>query len=63
MSPLEARYRRLLACYPRDHRARHQEEMLGVLLAAARPGRRHPDLAELADLLRGALRMHARRGR
>lgn len=56
MSPLETRY-------PRDHRARHQEEMLGVLLAAARPGRRHPDLAELADLLRGALRMHARRGR
>ncbi|GAA3215745.1 hypothetical protein [Nonomuraea helvata] len=61
MSPLEARYRRLLACYPRDHRARHEEEMIGVLLAGARPGQIRPHPADAADLLWGALRVHARR--
>ncbi|MEV0236940.1 hypothetical protein [Nonomuraea sp. NPDC050786] len=61
MSPLEARYRRLLACYPRDHRARHEEEMIGVLLAGARPGQTRPYPADVADLLWGALRVHARR--
>ncbi|XVQ87814.1 hypothetical protein ACQP2K_10455 [Microbispora siamensis] len=61
MSPLEARYRCLLACYPRDHLARHGEEMIGVLLAGARPGQTRPHLAEVADLLWGALRVHARR--
>ncbi|MEV4471813.1 hypothetical protein ACFFR3_17785 [Nonomuraea salmonea] len=61
MSPLEARYRRLLACYPHDHRARHEAEMVGVLLAGARPGQTRPDLADVADLLRGAVRVHVRR--
>ncbi|MFI6317804.1 hypothetical protein ACIBG8_09820 [Nonomuraea sp. NPDC050556] len=61
MNPLEARYRRLLACYPRDHRARHEEEMIGVLLAGARPGRTRPRPAEAADLVWGALRVHGRR--
>ncbi|MFG1685342.1 hypothetical protein ACGFNP_34635 [Nonomuraea sp. NPDC049269] len=61
MSPLEARYRRLLACYPRDHRARHEEEMISVLLAGARPGQTRPDPADMADLLWGALRVHGRR--
>ncbi|RSM95230.1 hypothetical protein DMB42_49780 [Nonomuraea sp. WAC 01424] len=61
MSPLESRYRRLLACYPRDHRARHEAEMMGVLQAGARPGQTHPDLADVADLLWGAARVHARR--
>ncbi|GAA3811560.1 hypothetical protein GCM10022226_35160 [Sphaerisporangium flaviroseum] len=61
MSPLEARYRRLLACYPRDHRARHEAEMMGVLQAGARPGQTRPDLADVADLLRGAARVHTRR--
>ncbi|MGI5290920.1 hypothetical protein ACQEVF_47460 [Nonomuraea polychroma] len=61
MSPLETRYRRLLACYPRDHRARHEAEMMGVLQAGARPGQTRPDLADVADLLRGAARVHARR--
>ncbi|MEV4063469.1 hypothetical protein [Nonomuraea dietziae] len=61
MSPLEARYRRLLACYPRDHRARHEEEMISVLLAGARQGQVRPDPADVADLLRGALRVHGRR--
>ncbi|MGV9377944.1 hypothetical protein ACWDRB_19120 [Nonomuraea sp. NPDC003707] len=61
MSPLEARYRRLLACYPRDHRERHEEEMIGVLLAGARPGQLRPHPADAADLLWGALRVHVRR--
>ncbi|NUW41030.1 hypothetical protein [Nonomuraea rhodomycinica] len=61
MSRLEARYRRLLACYPRDHRALHEEEMIGVLLAGARPGQTRPHPADVADLLWGALRVHGRR--
>ncbi|MBT2232184.1 hypothetical protein [Nonomuraea sp. NEAU-A123] len=61
MSPLEARYRRLLACYPRAHRVRHEEEMISVLLAGARPGQTRPDPADMADLLWGALRVHGRR--
>ncbi|MEW1838896.1 hypothetical protein AB0392_13150 [Nonomuraea angiospora] len=61
VSPLEARYRRLLACYPRDHRERHEEEMIGVLLAGARPGQTRPHPADAADLLWGALHVHARR--
>ncbi|MFI6182155.1 hypothetical protein ACIA8R_41955 [Nonomuraea sp. NPDC051191] len=61
MSPLESRYRRLLACYPRDHRARHEAEMMGVLQAGARPGQTRLDLADVADLLRGAALVHARR--
>ncbi|MCW2876141.1 MAG: hypothetical protein JWQ95_241 [Sphaerisporangium sp.] len=61
MSPLEARYRRLLACYPREHRARHEEEMISVLLAGARPGQTRPAPADAADLLWGALRVHGRR--
>ncbi|WP_433512790.1 hypothetical protein ACQP2T_55515 [Nonomuraea sp. CA-143628] len=61
MSPLEARYRRLLATYPRDHRARHEEEMIGVLLAGARSGQTHPHPTDAADLLWGAMRVHGRR--
>ena len=39
---LERRYLRLLRCYPPSHREFHREEMLGVLLATARPGQRTP---------------------
>jgi hypothetical protein len=56
---LEIRYRRLLRWYP----ASRQEEMLGVLMADAQPGRRRPGLAETADLLLGALRIRLRPGR
>jgi hypothetical protein len=35
---LEARYRRLLRWYPPSYRGRHEDEILGVLMAAARPG-------------------------
>ncbi|TDV43231.1 hypothetical protein [Actinophytocola oryzae] len=57
---LADRYRRLLAWYPRDHRERHGEEMLGVLLAGAGE-RTEPSRKEISDLRRGALRLHARR--
>ncbi|MEU0569147.1 hypothetical protein ABZ297_27740 [Nonomuraea sp. NPDC005983] len=36
MSGLERRYRRLLRWFPWEHRERHEEEMLSVLMAAAR---------------------------
>ena len=57
---LADRYRRLLGWYPRDHRERHGEEMLGVLLAGA-GDRTRPSRRETADLLRGALWLHLRR--
>ncbi|PRX46889.1 hypothetical protein B0I32_1437 [Nonomuraea fuscirosea] len=61
MTSLEARYRWLLGCYPREHRARHEEEMIGVLLAEARPGQTRPHPTDAADLLWGALCVHTRR--
>ncbi|HUB39698.1 MAG TPA: hypothetical protein VMA72_12675 [Streptosporangiaceae bacterium] len=59
----ETWYRRLVRWYPADHRAVHQEEMLGVLMAGAKPGRSRPSLAESADLLLGAARIRLRPGR
>jgi len=59
---LENRYRRLLRWYPAGHRAVHQEEMLGVLMAGAEPGRSRPGLMESADLLLGAARIRLRPG-
>jgi hypothetical protein len=59
-SELERRYRRLLAWYPAGHRRDHEEEMLGVLLAAARSGQRRPALADSVNLLWGALRIRVR---
>ena len=60
---LEGRYRRLLRWYPAGHRGVHQEEMLGVLMAGAGPGRSRPGLTESADLLLGAARIRLRPGR
>jgi hypothetical protein len=57
---LERRYRRLLACYPASHRALHGEEMIGVLLAAAPPGRRRPAIADAVDLIWGGLQTRIR---
>jgi hypothetical protein len=57
---LEGRYRRLLALYPAEHRAEHEEEMLGVLMTAAPAGQRRPRLAESAALIRGAVRIWLR---
>lgn len=61
MSTLESRYRRLLALYPRSYRATHEDEMLGVLLAAASPGQRRPSMRDAIDLLGGAARVRLRR--
>ena len=60
---LEDRYRRLLRWYPAAHRAVHQEEMLGVLMAGAGPAQSRPGLTESADLLLGAARIRLRPGR
>jgi hypothetical protein len=57
-SRLERRYRRVLACYPKAFRRESEEEILAVLLATAARGQRRAGLAESADLLRGAVRMH-----
>jgi hypothetical protein len=58
---LERRYLRLLRCYPPAHRAFHREEMLGVLLAAARPGQRTPGLRETVNLAACGLVIRVRR--
>lgn len=60
LAQLERRYRRLLACYPRAFRAEHEEEMLVVLLACVRDGRRDPGLADSANLIVNALRVRLR---
>jgi hypothetical protein len=58
---LERRYRRLLSWYPAAHRREHEQEMLGVLLAAARDGQRRPRPSEAVNLIGGALRIRLRR--
>ncbi|WP_305789809.1 hypothetical protein [Symbioplanes lichenis] len=52
---LELRYRRLMMAYPAAYRREYEDEMLGVLMAGTRPGRRRPSLADSADLLRAGL--------
>ncbi|MFY9934454.1 MAG: hypothetical protein WAK82_41245, partial [Streptosporangiaceae bacterium] len=58
---LERRYLRLLRCYPPSHREFHREEMLGVLLATARPGQRTPGLRETVNLAACGLAIRVRR--
>jgi hypothetical protein len=55
---LERGYRRLVALYPRAFRRESEEEIVGVLLATARLGQGRVGVAESADLIRGAARMH-----
>jgi hypothetical protein len=57
---LERGYRRLMAWYPAAYRRANEEEIIGVLLAAARPGQRRPRLAEAANLIWGALLIRLR---
>ena len=57
-SRLERSYRRMLACYPKAFRRTNEDEILAVLMATAAEGQRRVRLAESADLIRGALRMH-----
>jgi hypothetical protein len=42
---LEREYRRLVALYPRAFRRESEEEIVGVLLASARPGQRRVGVA------------------
>jgi hypothetical protein len=58
---LERRYRRLLRCHPPGHRQVHREEMLGVLLATARPGQRAPGARQTVNLVACGLAIRARR--
>ena len=55
---LERGYRRLVALFPRAFRRESEDEIVAVLLATAREGQQRVGLAEAADLIRGALRMH-----
>jgi hypothetical protein len=57
---LERSYRRLLRWYPPSYRDRHEEEILGVLMAAAQPGQRRPSARESLDLLWSALKIRIR---
>ena len=57
---LEGGYRRLLRWYPTSYRGRHEEEILGVLMAAAQPGQRRPAMRESLDLLWSALKIRVR---
>jgi hypothetical protein len=57
---LEAGYRRLLRWYPPSYRGGHEDEILGVLMAAAQPGQRRPGARDSLDLLWSALRIRTR---
>ena len=61
VTALERRYQRLLRSYPPSHRAAHREEMLGVLLDAARPGQRMPGVTQTVNLVACGLAIRARR--
>ena len=58
---LERRYLLLLRCYPPGHRELHGQEMLGVLLDAARPGQRLPGAAQALNLAACGLAIRGRR--
>lgn len=57
---LERRYRWLLGWYPASFRKENEDEVLGVLMASARDGKRWPSTLEAADVLWSALRMRFR---
>jgi hypothetical protein len=61
MSSLEARFRRLLGLYPDWHRSMYEEEMIGVLLSDATPGRRRPGVRDLIDIVVSAVAVRLRR--
>jgi hypothetical protein len=57
---LEGGYRRLLRWYPSLYRGQHEEEILGVLMAAAGPGQRRPGARDSLDLVWSALKIRIR---
>jgi len=62
-SPLERRYRRCLALYPKSFRAEREDEMVAVLMQGADPGQTRPRAREAADLVTHGLRRRARTSR
>ncbi|MGH2905020.1 MAG: hypothetical protein ACRDK7_15765 [Solirubrobacteraceae bacterium] len=62
-SPLERRYRRWLALYPRSFRAEREDEMISVLMQSAGPEQTRPRPSEAADLATHGLRRRASVGR
>src|SRR4029453_2249764 len=48
---LERRYERLLALFPEAYRREYEDEMIGVLMARAKPQQRFPGLREAANLI------------
>jgi hypothetical protein len=48
------RTRGLLAIYPAEHRRKHQDEMLGVLMTGAHAGQHGPGLRDTSNLIWGA---------
>jgi hypothetical protein len=54
---LERAYRRWLRWYPKAFRREYEAEILGVLMAGAREGRRSPGPMECLDLMRSAMLM------
>jgi hypothetical protein len=61
-SPLERRYRRWLALYPKSFRADREDEMVAVLIQSADPDQTHPRAREAANLAAHGLRRRARGG-
>jgi hypothetical protein len=62
-SPLEHRYRRWLALYPKSFRAEREDEMVAVLIQGADPDQTRPRAREAANLATHGLRRRARGGR
>ena len=58
-SPLERRYRRWLALYPKSFRAEREDEMVAVLIQKADPGQTRPTVREAANLATHGLRRRA----
>jgi hypothetical protein len=59
-SPLERRYRRWLALYPKSFRAERGDEMVAVLIQSADPDQTRPRAQEAANLATHGLRRRAR---
>ena len=60
-SPLERRYRRWLALYPKSFRADREDEMVAVLMQGADPDQTRPRAREAANLATHGLRRRAGR--
>ena len=58
-SPLERRYRRWLALYPKSFRAEREDEMVAVLIQGADPDQTRPRAREAANLATHGLRRRA----